>query len=57
MERVQQHGGQAAYMMIGANLAAGHHDSHFDFDENALVYALKMLTTAAAGLLLGRNTK
>ena len=57
MEKVQQHGGQAAYMMIGADLAAGHHDSHFDFDEAALVYALKMLTTAATGLLLGKNLK
>lgn len=53
MERVQAHGGQAAYMMIGANLAAGHHDSHFDFDENALTYSVKMLATAAAALLCG----
>ena len=53
MERVQAHGGQAAYMMIGANLAAGHHDSHFDFDEKALSYSLKMLTTAAVALLCG----
>lgn len=51
MERVQSNGGQAAYMMIGADLAAGHHDAHFDFDENALVLALKMLTCSAAGLL------
>ena len=55
MERVQQHGGQAAYMMIGANLAAGHHDSHFDFDETALGYSAKMLATTAAELLLGAN--
>lgn len=55
MERVQEHGGQAAYMMIGADLAAGHHDSHFDFDEAALVDALKMLTSTAVGLLLGEN--
>lgn len=53
MERVQAHGGQAAYMMIGANLAAGHHDSHFDFDEKALSYSLKMLATAAVALLCG----
>ena len=55
MERVQSHGGQAAYMMIGANLAAGHHDAHFDFDETALVYSLKMLASSAAGLLLGQS--
>ena len=52
MERVQQRGGQAAYMMIGADLAAGHHDSHFNFDERALVYALKMLAACAASLLM-----
>ena len=51
MERVQAHGGQAAYMMIGADLAAGHHDSHFDFDERALGYALKMLSASACRLL------
>ena len=53
MERVQSHGGQAAYLMIGANLAAGHHDSHFNFDENALPYAAKILACTAASLLMG----
>lgn len=52
MERVQQHGGQAAYMMIGADLAAGHHDSHFDFDERALGYSLKMMGCAVCDLLM-----
>jgi aminobenzoyl-glutamate utilization protein A len=33
MERVQKNGGQAAFVMIGTKLAAGHHDSFFDFDE------------------------
>ena len=51
MERVQAHGGQAAYMMIGANLMAGHHDAHFDFDESALVRALQMISCTATGLL------
>lgn len=51
MERVQEKGGQAAYMMIGADLAAGHHDSKFDFDENALDLATKMLTVATVELL------
>ena len=36
MERVQKQGGRALYMMYGAPIAAGHHNSHFDFDENAL---------------------
>ncbi len=51
MERVQEKGGQAAYMMIGADLAAGHHDSYFDFDERALNLATKMIATAAIDLL------
>ncbi len=55
MERVQQNGGEAAYMMIGAGLAAGHHDSHFDFDEEALLYAARILTVSAVGLLVGKR--
>lgn len=53
MERVQSHGGQAAYLMVGADLSAGHHDSHFNFDENALPNAAKILACTAASLLLG----
>ncbi len=55
MERVQQRGGQAAYILVGADLAAGHHDSHFNFDEAALPNAVTLLATAAAGLLLGEK--
>lgn len=51
MERVQQQGGQAAYLMVGTDLAAGHHDSCFDFDENVLVSATAFLTQTAAALL------
>ena len=51
MERVQEKGGQAAYMMVGADLAAGHHDSYFDFDETALDYAAKLLSSVTAQLL------
>lgn len=53
MEKVQQNGGQAAYMMVGADLAAGHHDSYFDFDEKALELATKIIATSAADLLTG----
>lgn len=51
MERVQQNGGQAAYIMVGTELAAGHHDSYFDFDEDALVKAAALLSEIAADLL------
>jgi aminobenzoyl-glutamate utilization protein A len=51
MERVQQHGGQAAFVMVGTELAAGHHDSSFDFNEAALVPAIALMSGAAADLL------
>ncbi len=51
MERVQQKGGQVAYLMVGTELAAGHHDSRFDFDEESLVTAALLLSQAAVELL------
>jgi len=51
MERVQKNGGQAAFVMIGTKLAAGHHDSFFDFDEEALVPGIALLAGVAAELL------
>lgn len=44
MQRVQQNGGQATYIGIGAATAAGHHNDHFDFDEGALEIALTVLS-------------
>ncbi len=43
MNRVQRRGGSATYMVIGSNIAAGHHNDHFDFDENSMLIALKLL--------------
>lgn len=51
MERVQKNGGQAAFVMIGTKLAAGHHDCFFDFDEAALVPGIALLAGVAADLL------
>jgi aminobenzoyl-glutamate utilization protein A len=51
MERVQQKGGQAAYIMVGTELAAGHHDFRFDFNEDAMVLGAALLASAAADLL------
>lgn len=36
MSRVQEHGGQAVYMLYGTKEAAGHHQSDFDFNEEVL---------------------
>jgi aminobenzoyl-glutamate utilization protein A len=52
MERVQQRGGQAAYVMVGTELAAGHHDSRFDINEEALVPAVALLAGVAAELVV-----
>lgn len=48
MERVQHCGGRALYLMYGTEIAAGHHNSHFDFDEECLWKAAGMLTQLAA---------
>ena len=36
MDRVQAHGGQAIYMMYGSEIAAGHHNRNFNFDESTM---------------------
>lgn len=51
MERVQQKGGKAAYLIVGTELMAGHHDSHFDFNEDTLVSTTVFLGEIAAELL------
>ncbi|MDL2298535.1 amidohydrolase [Synergistaceae bacterium OttesenSCG-928-D05] len=43
MKRVQERGGQATYIGIGADTAAGHHNGRFDFDETAMPIALDVL--------------
>ena len=47
MERVQANGGRALYMMYGAIIAAGHHNSHFDFNEACLWKAAGLLSNLA----------
>lgn len=51
MERVQQNGKQAAFVMYGAATTAANHNSSFDIDEACLVKALHLLTACAADLL------
>ena len=51
MERAQKNGGQAAFVMVGTELAAGHHDSFFDFNEDALVPGIALLAGVAADLM------
>ena len=51
MDRVQKNGGQAAYLIIGASLAAVNHNSYFDFDEHALTLEVELLTAVTKELL------
>ncbi len=51
MDRVQQKGGQATYLIVGTELMAGHHDSLFDFNEEALVVSVALLSEIAIELL------
>ena len=57
MERVQQRGGTAGYILVGTELAAGHHDFRFDFNEDALPLAAGLLACAAVDLLHKPLTK
>ncbi|WP_210366662.1 M20 family metallo-hydrolase [Bacillus sp. REN3] len=43
IERVQQNGGQATYCVFGTELAAGHHNEKFDFNESAMMAAINVL--------------
>jgi aminobenzoyl-glutamate utilization protein A len=36
LAEVQRRGGLGTYLMLGSDLAAGHHNAHFDFDERCL---------------------
>lgn len=44
MAKVQEHGGLATYMGVGADIAAPHHNGKFNFDEKALVINVKLHT-------------
>lgn len=53
MNRVQQRGGQSVYALLGADLAAGHHNGSFDFDESILAKGVEVL--ARSILALGKE--
>jgi aminobenzoyl-glutamate utilization protein A len=55
MSRVQENGGQAAYAIIGTELAAGHHDSRFDFNEGVLCRTVAYAAGLTASLLTGKD--
>lgn len=51
MTVVQEQGGLGTYFMIGSDLAAGHHDFYFDFDEKCLVPGVELVVNCALDLL------
>src|SRR6056297_108265 len=42
MDKVQKQDGKACYINFGTELAAGHHQDNFDFDESVLARAVKL---------------
>ena len=43
MKRVQDHGGEATYIIVGSTLTAGHHNEYFDIDEASLPIGVTLL--------------
>lgn len=50
MEHVKAHGGLATYCIVGSDLAAGHHNERFDFDEATMLSAVDVLYRSALKL-------
>lgn len=50
MAAVQKQGGDAAYIMLGSRLAAGHHSPDFDFNEAVLLPSVTLLTRTVLAL-------
>ncbi|MFC7157015.1 amidohydrolase [Halomarina halobia] len=46
VRRVQERGGTATYVGIGSEIPAGHHESRFDIDEDALAIGVDVLVGA-----------
>lgn len=50
MEATHRQGGQATYILLGADIASAHHSSAFDFDEAALPIGAKLLAAMLIAL-------
>ena len=51
MRRVQELGGQASYLALGADIAAPHHNGCFEIDEGSMVLGVKALSAIASELM------
>lgn len=45
MRRVQEQGGLATYMALGADIKAPHHNGRFDLDESSIILGVKVLVS------------
>jgi aminobenzoyl-glutamate utilization protein A len=53
MQRVQEHGGQAAFFILGSDIPAGHHAADFDIDERSLDAGVRLFERIAGRVLGG----
>lgn len=44
LNKVQESGGKASYLLLGTSLKAGHHEDMFDFDEEVLTIGVEVYT-------------
>ncbi len=51
MSVVQRNGGVGTYFMLGSDLAAGHHNDYFDFDERVLSPGVELTVRSVVALL------
>ena len=50
MQRVQEHGGHAAYVGVGTDHPGGHHTATFDVDEESIAIGVDVLTESILGI-------
>lgn len=55
MNKVEEEGGQAAYLQLGADRPSGHHTSRFTFDESVLPRGVELLARLALASLARRD--
>jgi aminobenzoyl-glutamate utilization protein A len=51
MKRVQEHGGKAAYFLIGSDIPAVHHAVDFDIDEASLEHGVSLFAGLVQSIL------
>ena len=55
MNKVEEDGGQAVYLQLGADRPSGHHTPRFTFDENVLPRGVELLARLALATLARRD--